>query len=169
MRAVPTPSPPGSPSRGSRWEVSAVPYTHMHLYSNLQPQMTLLIVMRKSFSPKFPPDGQRCYTPRQIGNLVQRTFLPRLMSIACFLHSSLTVIDSTTNEFHKQFPSPCHRPQNELAGRNLYWPRGKIMGGSTSINAMMYQVSPVVSFLAVLLEEHILSTLHLKISTNGSD
>lgn len=43
------------------------------------------------------------------------------------------------------------------------------MGGSTSINAMMYQVSPVVSFLAVLLEEHILSTLHLKISTNGSD
>ena len=66
-------------------------------------------------------------------------------------------------------PSPCHRPQNELAGRNLYWPRGKIMGGSTSINAMMYQVSPVVSFLAVLLEEHILSTLHLKISTNGSD
>ena len=33
------------------------------------------------------------------------------------------------------------RPQKELAGRNLCWPRGKILGGSSSINAMMYQVS----------------------------
>lgn len=28
--------------------------------------------------------------------------------------------------------------QPELANRQLYWPRGKILGGSTSLNAMMY-------------------------------
>jgi choline dehydrogenase len=29
-------------------------------------------------------------------------------------------------------------PQKELAGREIYWPRGKMLGGSSSINAMMW-------------------------------
>jgi choline dehydrogenase len=29
-------------------------------------------------------------------------------------------------------------PQPELAGRSIYWPRGKVIGGSSSINAMMW-------------------------------
>ncbi|MCB8962739.1 MAG: choline dehydrogenase [Ardenticatenales bacterium] len=30
-------------------------------------------------------------------------------------------------------------PEPALNGRQLYWPRGKVLGGSTSINAMIYQ------------------------------
>ncbi len=30
-------------------------------------------------------------------------------------------------------------PQPELKNREMYWPRGKILGGSTSMNAMIYQ------------------------------
>ena len=30
-------------------------------------------------------------------------------------------------------------PQSELNNRELYWPRGKMLGGSTSLNAMIYQ------------------------------
>ena len=29
-------------------------------------------------------------------------------------------------------------PQKELAGREIYWPRGKMLGGSSSISAMMW-------------------------------
>ncbi|HUH71879.1 MAG TPA: GMC family oxidoreductase N-terminal domain-containing protein [Mycobacterium sp.] len=29
-------------------------------------------------------------------------------------------------------------PQHELSGREIYWPRGKVLGGSSSMNAMMW-------------------------------
>ncbi len=29
-------------------------------------------------------------------------------------------------------------PQKELDGRQIYWPRGKVLGGSSSMNAMMW-------------------------------
>ena len=29
-------------------------------------------------------------------------------------------------------------PQKELNGREIYWPRGKVLGGSSSMNAMMW-------------------------------
>jgi len=29
-------------------------------------------------------------------------------------------------------------PQSELAGRPIAWPRGKVLGGSSAINAMVY-------------------------------
>jgi len=29
-------------------------------------------------------------------------------------------------------------PQGELEGRSIYWPRGKVLGGSSSLNAMMW-------------------------------
>lgn len=45
--------------------------------------------------------------------------------------------------FNKLFKSECDwayatEPQQELNGRNIFWPRGKVLGGSSSINAMVY-------------------------------
>jgi choline dehydrogenase len=45
--------------------------------------------------------------------------------------------------FSKLFRSPLDwdyltEAQKELAGREIYWPRGKMLGGSSSINAMMW-------------------------------
>ena len=45
--------------------------------------------------------------------------------------------------FSKLFRSPLDwnyqtEPQKEVGGREIYWPRGKVLGGSSSMNAMMW-------------------------------
>src|SRR5262249_58106024 len=45
--------------------------------------------------------------------------------------------------FPNLFKGPCDwayltEPQAALHGRSLYWPRGKVLGGSSSIHAMIY-------------------------------
>src|SRR5262249_53148203 len=45
--------------------------------------------------------------------------------------------------FTKLFKGPCDwnyhtAAQSTLNGRELYWPRGKVLGGCSSVNAQMY-------------------------------
>jgi choline dehydrogenase-like flavoprotein len=45
--------------------------------------------------------------------------------------------------FAKLFRSPLDwdyltEPQKDVGGREIYWPRGKVLGGSSSLNAMMW-------------------------------
>ena len=48
--------------------------------------------------------------------------------------------------FSKLFKSPEDwnyntEPNPELHNRQLYWPRGKVLGGSSSMNAMMFMIN----------------------------
>jgi len=38
------------------------------------------------------------------------------------------------------------RPQDGLAGRRIYFPRGKVVGGSSAMNAMMWIPGDVADF-----------------------
>lgn len=53
--------------------------------------------------------------------------------------SNISIPAAFSNLFKSQFDWNYETtPQTELAGRTVYWPRGKVLGGSSSMNAMMW-------------------------------
>ena len=57
-----------------------------------------------------------------------RDWRPEIKIPAAFSHLFKTTVDWNYETV----------PQEHLGGRRLYWPRGKVLGGSSSINAMIY-------------------------------